>query len=236
MVCSRGLYALAVLFASQGCSSEQPSRPPEDVIEAVLFESTKELTRDDLDGLAPDRGDGELVFAPAPAALSSVAPGDVLLAGVSPSTPYGLLRVVRSVDRKDGTLTLQTFNAPVQLAFKRLRVDVSRSVPSLVPEGEASELGSLAARALPGPAAPGDSITETRRFDFALFDGDDDPETRDDRVELSGELGGTLDYRMHLDFDWGSIEELPQAVEDCITSIVELEVDCSFDSLLPAQD
>src|SRR5687767_10062464 len=104
MAVSHGSYALLVLLLCVGCASDEPERPPPDVVEAVPFESTKQLTGEDLAALAPDRGDGELVFMPAPAELADVAPGDVLLAGVSPSTPYGLLRVVKSVERKDGVL------------------------------------------------------------------------------------------------------------------------------------
>src|SRR5687768_1346608 len=87
---SRGAHVLLVLLACVGCSSDEPDGPPPDVIEAVPFESTRQVDASELEALEPDRGDGVLVFTTPPASLADVAPGDVLLAGVSTSTPYGL--------------------------------------------------------------------------------------------------------------------------------------------------
>ena len=52
--------------------------------------------------------DSSIHFAPEPASLSDLAVGDTVVAGLSPTTPDGLLRRVTAVDRTGGALTLTT--------------------------------------------------------------------------------------------------------------------------------
>src|SRR5258708_29820734 len=114
------LSAIYLALPLAACSAQKPK----DVIEAVPFKSTVMLASTDLASLAPDNGDGVLAFTTAPDALAQVKRGSILVATVSPSTPTGLLRVVKSVTRSGTSLTLETLNAPVQLAFARLHMDI----------------------------------------------------------------------------------------------------------------
>lgn len=219
---------------------------PGDVIEAEPFDSTKMLGDAELAGLEAETGDGRLVFPVAPPSLANVARGNIIVAGKSPSTPHGLLRVVQSAHRNGAALTLTTVHAPIQLAFRRLHLDLApRSTGDLATifQGSAAPARRLEAKAS-GPqeellSALSDQITsQTVEQEVVLFDGDGDEETENDRAVLKVKLGGTIDYGLRLDFDWGAIEDLPGTVTDCILEALDALVggdppDCSIDNLLP---
>jgi hypothetical protein len=222
----RLLVALVmVACAGAGCSSDEGG----DEITAVPFPSTLELTSEELVTLEEDPGDGTLIFAEAPPGLDAVKVGSVLVAGVSPSTPAGLLRAVLAVERDGSRLTLRTAQAPIQLAYKKLHVRFARSAAVVgVPDAGAP--------ARKGAALPRE-IDETAPFNYVLFDGDGDPSTRNDQIVVQGTMGGGFDYEFGLDVDWGDIDALPEVVTSCLESFVNLlsgELpSCSIDDLLP---
>ncbi len=111
------LAMAAALVAGGGCGSDGPDGDDgglDDGAELVAepFPTTVELTAGDLASLEPDPGDGTLVFAPAPASLDAVKVGSVLVGGVAPSTPTGLLRAVLAVERDGDRLILRTAAGP----------------------------------------------------------------------------------------------------------------------------
>lgn len=219
---------------------------PGDVIEAEPFDSTKMLDDADLAGLEAETGDGRLVFPVTPPSLANVARGNIIVAGKSPSTPHGLLRVVQSVHRDGAALTLTTVHAPIQLAFRRLHLNLApRSTGDLATifQGSAAPARRLEAKASGQReeflSALSDQIaSQTVEQEVVLFDGDGDEETENDRAVLKVKLGGTIDYGLRLDFDWGAIEDLPGAVTGCILEALDALVggdppDCSIDNFLP---
>lgn len=249
------LFSAVLLALGIGCAPSGPDSgggdgngdtlQPGDVIQAEPFKSTKMLGDTDLGALEPETGDGRLVFPVAPASLANVARGNIIVAGKSASTPHGLLRVVQSVQRDGDALILTTVNAPIQLAFRRVHLNLSpRSTGEL-----ATIFGaSASARRLntkPGGgrevflSALGDQIaSETIEQEVVLFDGDGDEETENDRAVLNVKLGGTIDCGLRFDFDWGALEDLPGAVTDCILEALDALIgggppDCSIDNLLP---
>lgn len=255
---TRSVWTVAVLLLAVaiGCSNPGTGTgtdnggggetlQPGDVIEAEPFSSTKMLGDADLAGLEAETGDGRLVFSVAPPALANVARGNIIVAGKSPSTPHGLLRVVQSVQHDGDALILTTVNAPIQLAFRRLHLNLAqRSTGDLATifQGSSAPARRLEAKA-GGPReqlpAVGDQIaSQTVEQEVVLFDGDGDAETKDDRAVLKIKLGGTIDYGLHLDFDWGALDDLPGAVTDCILEALDAltgggPADCSVDNFLP---
>ncbi|MCW5889305.1 MAG: hypothetical protein KIT14_02000 [bacterium] len=201
-----------------------------DGLAALPFPSTRELRSADLGALAPDPGDGTLVFDPAPPALDGVAVGSVLVAGVSPSTPAGLLRAVLAVERSGAQLVLRTGQAPIQLAYAKLNVHGSGSTP-VTASGAASTLAT--SRAI----RPLLDFGTKKDFDYVLFDGDGDEETDNDQIKVEGEIGGGFDYDFGLEVDWGGITELPNVVASCLESFADVLVgdppQCSIDELIP---
>jgi len=196
-----------------------------DEIVAEPFPTTRQLSDADLGALAPDPGDGTLRFSPAPAALDDVAVGAILVGGATTNTPAGLLRAVLSVEREGDTLTLRTAQAPIQLAFKKLHTRFVRSLA--MPGADAAAAGVM----------PRGGVRTRKPFDFLLFDGDGDPETENDQIQLEGEIGASYDFSFGLDVDWGAIDDLPDFVTSCLESLGDLltggELSCSIDDLIP---
>jgi hypothetical protein len=214
----------------EGCSSDtapETGAPP-DEITAEPFPSTVQLSSGDLSSLEPDPGDGTLAFKATPAALAGVHVGDIVVGGVSPSSPAGLLRAVLSVDKEGDRLVLKTAQAPIQLAYKKLHARFSRSAavaaPGVATRSHVADLGS------------GD-FDATKPFDYVLFDGDGDESTTNDQIVTDGSLGGGFDYSMSLDVDWGGIDALPDVVTNCIASFAKIlsgeKPSCAIDDLLP---
>jgi hypothetical protein len=228
------------LFAATACSDHTDPRPEQDEVEAIPFPSTHVLTESDLESLLPEDGHGKLSFESVPSSLESIAPGEVIVAGLSSSTPHGLMRVVTKVDSSGSGLVLDTLQAPLQIAFKKLHVKARRSTrpigtPANGPGTSAAD-GGISAPGL-GMQALGGSESTSIPIDMVLFDGDGDSSTINDQVVVHGELGGGFDYGFGFDVDWGSITDLPKAVKNCIASLVNVVVgqppDCSLAALLP---
>ena len=205
-----------------------------DGLAALPFPSTMELASSDLGSLAPDPGDGTLRFDAAPPSLDGVAVGNVIVAGVSPSTPAGLLRAVLAVERNGGQLVLRTGQAPIQLAYSQLHVRGSGSTPITA--------AGAATAAVRRNASPVEGVTwldfgTKKDFDYTLFDGDGDEETKNDQIAIDGEVGGGFDYDFGLDVDWGAVDKLPDVVSDCLKSFADVLVGeapkCSIDELIP---
>jgi hypothetical protein len=215
-----------------GCGSDDPGSPPpaQDEITALPFPTTVQLAAADLASMQPDPGDGTLTFTAPPAALLNVGVGSILVAGVGPSTPAGLLRAVLSVDRSGGNLVLRTGQAPIQLAYKKLHLKLTRS---------AAVAGGGAARSplSPRSAALGTSFDQTLPFSYLLFDGDGDRTTTNDQLVTDGTIGGGFDFSLTIDVDWGGLDQLPDVVLNCLKSFAGVLVgdppSCSIDDLLP---
>ncbi len=204
-----------------------------DGLAAQPFPSTTELRTGDLSSLTADP-DGTLRFDVAPAALDDVAVGKVIVAGVSPSTPEGLLRLVLAVERNGQQLVLRTGQAPIQIAFSKLNVRGSGSTPVT-----AAGAATAATRRNLSPVDPGTRLDfgTKKEFDYVLFDGDGNEETDNDQIKIEGEIGGGFDYDFALQVDWGGVLELPDIVSSCLESFKDVLVgdppQCSIDELIP---
>src|SRR5690606_32507826 len=120
--------------------------------------------------------DGELTFEGAGASSLSLEVGDVLLAGVSPSTPQGALRRVEDVDPGPSGVVVKTSQATLVEAFQELHLDLQQTI---APE---TQTGGVA------PQADGIS------FPFDLVEPGEGG-----NVELSGAI--SLAPSFDLDFD-----------------------------------
>jgi hypothetical protein len=224
----RGALLTAFCSFFLGCGSQDAPQPPESQsIEYELFPGTVQLGAPELASLSKVSADGVLEFRDPPTRLRSLERGEVLLGGVSESTPHGLLRIVLdTAEQDDGTLRVQTATAPVQAAFRRLRARVSAATDPFA-EGMAFEstdvrpLRSGAFR-LPG-ARPAFSIAgdlgDRQNYDILLFDGDDNIDTTNDQVRIDTTLGGGFEYELGLEVDWGAVERLPETLRDCLLSV-----------------
>jgi hypothetical protein len=212
------------------CGSDSGRAPASaDEAEVVPFASTKMLSTADLASLQPDREDGKLVFDRAPAILGDVAVGTVMVAGVSPSTPHGFIRVVTNVTRAGESLTLDTAGAPPQLAFQKLHARLSR--PVSLDDAEPQPNTSLE------PLGVGGTSERKTPVNVILFDGDGDPSTTDDQLRIEGFFQGAITYDLSLDIDWGAVNKLPDVVTQCIASLSKIvrghKPSCAIEDLVP---
>jgi hypothetical protein len=188
------------------------------------FPTTTELAAADLASIESDEG-GVIRFTSAPASLATVDVGSVLVGGVGPKTPAGLLRVVLAVEHDGDALILKTAQAPIQVAYKKLHV---RFVRSLLATPPATSAVGRHARA---------AVEATKPFDFVLFDGDGSDVTTNDRIAVDGMIGGGFDFDFALDVDWGGIDSLPDVVTNCLKALAGILTgdppSCSIDDLLP---
>ncbi|MEZ0311400.1 MAG: hypothetical protein ACAI38_06475 [Myxococcota bacterium] len=202
---------------------------PKDEVEIVPFRSTRILGEADLALLEPDAGDGVLRFTSMPAGLANVQRGQVIVASKSPTTPTGLLRIVKSAAADGDGLRLETVHAPIQLAFQKIHIKTTTK--------STGELGTTAwPNSTTQPLSAQDfdrHVGATQNVNMVVFDGDGDTETENDQVVLEGDLGGAIDFSFRLDFDWGALEDLPDLVEQCIGNLLEGDFSCSLTDLLP---
>lgn len=208
-------FLLAAVLVGACGDDPAPAAQPADEVEVIPFASTKMLTAADLASLQPDKEDGILVFDHAPAILADVAVGSVLVAGISPATPHGFMRVVTEVARAGDVLTLDTAGAPPQLAFQKLHARVARpvSLDDAEPQMNASieplaNIGATSERKTP--------------VNVVLFDGDGNTATTDDQLRIEGFFQGAIHFDLSLDVDWGAITELPEAVTKCLASLKKI--------------
>lgn len=79
--------------------------------------------------------------------------------------------------------------------------------------------------------------TSKKNVRWLLFDGDDDESTLDDHVRLEGELGGGFVFDARFEVSSGAVENLPQAVADCLESVRGILIgklpDCAPLAFLP---
>ncbi|AKU90317.1 hypothetical protein AKJ08_0704 [Vulgatibacter incomptus] len=215
------------------CGSAKESGPPADVIEYELFPSTREVTPAQLEALTSSDEEGVIVFAEEPPGFEDLEPGQVLLAQASEKLPAGLLRVVGSVERDGGVLTLRTGAAPLQAAFRKLHVKMQRD--ATIGEGRftpAAGMRNVVRSETQGLTVDKGKGEQKRRFEIIVFDGDDDPETKNNKVEIDALLGGGYTYEISLDIEWGEVWLIPAKVSACMAAAVVGD-DCNPEDFLP---
>jgi hypothetical protein len=221
-----------ILLSAIACKDDDEAQ--NDRIEYELFPSSRLLATADLESIVADGEDGTLVFQPAPASLADIAPGMVLVGSASSKTPTGLIRGVGAVSRDGDRLTLRTMVVPIQFAFKKLALQAKRTGQPIDEAREVRDANDdgLRERQLRLTAVEGKATLR-----WVLFDGDNDESTEDDQVRLDGNLGGSFEYDVQVDVDWGAVNSLPDAVTDCLKSIPSILVgelpDCTPTALLP---
>lgn len=231
----RVAWILTLLLCAVSCGDTDEAAPVEPEIDEISYEvfpTTRVLSTEDLDTIRSLTEDGTIEFAPAPRSLDGLEAGMVLVGGQSMKTPMGLLRGVGEVTRDGDRLTVRSMVVPIQFAFKRLSV---RSAHRVVDLTRATEREGDGVR--PRLGLLDTNATGKKSLRWVLFDGDGDEDTLDDQVRLEGELGGGFYFDARFEVNWGAVENLPQAVAECIKSIPGILIgslpDCTPLALLP---
>jgi hypothetical protein len=234
---SRGsLPALVLVCCALGAACGSSSADAGDELDYELFFSTRTLKEADFAALESSDDAGTLVFSSESPALSGVDVGAVLLAGATPKTPNGLLRVVTGVERGP-KLVVHTAAAPLEAAFKRLHLRARR-----LADPSAGDARFALTDARPLALRPRFSVASgkgerSQSYQIVVFDGDGDVGTTNDQIKIDATLGGGFNYALSVDVDWGDVDALPKAVVDCLVSVAKLAVgqrpSCRPEDLLP---
>jgi hypothetical protein len=226
-------------LTSLGCTEEGTPAESQRVrsVDYELFPSTHELSAPDVGLISRLEPDGTMLFERVPKALADLQVGEVLLAGVTETTPHGLLRVVLSVEQQeDGGWLLKTGAAPLQMAFRRLHARIADDAAPFVRGGNYAGTDVVPLSVSPQFSVSGD-LGERQSYEILAFDGDGNPDTENDQVAVDATLGGGVRYDLSLDVDWGTVERLPTIVAECLTSVLKLAdgelPSCKPEDLLP---
>ncbi len=217
------------LPGNDGTNTVNEEELPPDEYEAVLFDTTKTVGDGALAKLIEVKEDGTYRFSGTPDDLKDITAKNVIVGGVSEKTPYGLLRLVTGVETDSGDLVLHTVPAPIQLAFKKLHVKITRSVPDIGSAVTAPKAVRLQKQVKAGKIKGG-IWPPPLTINYFAFNGDNDPATNDDQVHVTGTLSGGLDYTFGIDVDWGEVGDIPDKVTDCVTSLF---ISCSIEDFIP---
>ncbi len=233
-----------------GACTEPTTTPAADIIEWEAFPHTVILDQQSLEAITAANADlSEITFAPQ-AQLENLARGKVIVGGVGPYSPNGILRTVEAVERDADSTRVTTRPASLLHAFRRLRVEVQREhlnesagpiniFQPPAPGGMASPLTISGANL--GVARSPLTVTKERSLggpiDWIVFDGDGDNATTDDRVQIVGSLTANLGFTFKLSFDLGSIKidplEFPPDIDvAAIDLTVSLQVDLGAEAQL----
>lgn len=200
---------------------------------------TQILSSGDVAALRSVADDGTLTFDPSSSAAASLAIGQVIVAGASPMTPSGLLRVVLDVkEDASGNRVARTAAAPLQLAFRKLSAHAVGNIDPFA-AGLGFRAADLRGRgvAVKSSYSPSGGTEKSQTFEIVVFDGDGNLNTTQDQVKIDATLGGGFSFDLDIDVDWGAVMDVPQAVTDCISSLKNVVTgnlpDCSVDALLP---
>ncbi len=225
------LVAAGILAFVAGCprpaAPAGPTGPAAtDQYAAEPFSTTKELSNAALGALKGMDPDGTLHFEGGPDELSGLGRKNVLLAGPTDQAPGGFIRMVTSVETTADGLVAHTVPVPIQFAFRKLDVQFTRSIPDM-------EEGAATAKAIHywDKTTSRDKVLWTSLpLNFFVFNGDDDPDTTDDQVHVTGHLSGGVDYTFGISVDWGDVFDIPDKLADCAESLFS---DCSVEDLMP---
>lgn len=216
----------ALLAAVAGCGGGDEAGPAEDELEYELFASTHLLDERSLSDLLEVTEQGTLRFDGTPEALADLSRLDVILAPASVQTPDGLLRLVTQVEAGANGLVVHTLPAPLQVAFQKLHVKLTREVDTArAPSPWRSERRQ--------PLSYTGEYWPTKSFEDWPINGDGDPSTPYDQVRIHGQVEAGFVYTISVDVDWGDVYAVPNKVLECLEEAVKLSFSCDPTSFLP---
>jgi len=163
----------------------------------------------------------------------------VILTGISPVTPHGLLRVVLAVEEsEDDGLLLRTAAAPLQLAFRKLHAQVADQTAPFQRQNayQSTDRTPLSAPARQPQFSVGGDLGDHEDYRVVVFDGDGNTDTTSDQVVIDAKLGGGLRFMLGIDVDWGAVDRVPEAVTKCVTdpaNLVKGPTACLVENLMP---
>ncbi len=176
-----------------------------DKLEYELFPTTHYIEKPESAGLTAYSLEGTLTFSAQSVDASKFKTNEIVIFGVSPETPHGLLRQITEIVKTEENYIVKTKDCPIQRAFKFLHFKMTKPL----------ELGNPE---IVWDVAPGTILTPSEEnpflresggqsfgpftIDYYPFNGDKDPNTPEDQVHVTATMHGELYYIFGIDFDW----------------------------------
>jgi len=179
------LLALTLGFIA-ACAGNPPPTPPTVVI-PVTTKVFSPATQAALETVSPNA----LTFSGAQA----IAVGDVVVSAPTPNALNGLLRRVTAVRVQDGKTILETATASLRDAIQKGSLKATRALTD--DDVEATQL-TPGVTYTPKRGVSAQASNPTFTFDKVIYDRDGNEDTKDDQVIL----GGSLDLKPAVEFDW----------------------------------
>ena len=171
-------------------------------VEAKLSPSTKIMDGDTAQKLSSISPDGSaLIFTGTTPFLDSLQPDDVIMCGVTETTPYGLLRKVTNVTIATNQVTIGTTQASLGDAIEEGEIISNQAltahdIASFVPLRDGVSLQE----AIPGPVKPQACLN----FNNVFYDFDGNEETTNDQIVLHGSACLDPAFRFAAGLGWCS--------------------------------
>jgi hypothetical protein len=162
----------------------------------VLSNRVKQLSEATVMGLESMKEDqSEFVFSQNYPELDNVQAGDIIVAGITPKTPYGFYRKVTSLTRS-GKVTIQAVEAKLEEVIVGGSINISEPITGSVrpvPLGIAQSRGT--------GSVGGEKTICFPIEDIVLYDYDGKSSTTNDQIRLNLTTWLTLGFNLTLDFD-----------------------------------
>ncbi len=171
-----------------------------------LADNAVELTDESTSQLSAVSEDGAVyTFDTTTPELEQVVVGDVIIGGVSETTPYGFLRKVTAVDDSGGNVILTTEQGTLEEAYEQLTVNVEQ----VLTPADLQTFNDMPGVTLVQSPDGGDGLVLEYLLDsVVLYDEDGDEETTDDQIVADGSLSFSPSYSFRLLIDGFSVEEV----------------------------
>lgn len=187
---------------------------PTPEVHAVVepFPFTHVLSEDAAALLSMVDNDGMLlIFEGASAELDALSQDTILVVPAGPGAPLGLLRRIDVLTRDGDRVVLQTRAASILHAFRKVDISVTAGGPGDMLPTLPTALSVESSGKYPF----------SHDVDWVVFDGDEDPDTTEDRVLVSGKMQATVGYDFQLSFDWGALQDILDCLDDPNISCIE---------------
>ena len=177
-------------------------------VDATLSANAKAVDAATMQNLSSTSG-GTLIFDGTTPYIDALKPGDVIMGGVTATTPYGLLRKVTTVTANGSRITVET--APASLEdviengeFVLDETLAASNITSFVPLKAGV---SLTRQATLGPLA-GAASEVCFSLDQVLWDADGATSTTNDQVVSDGQVCFSARFRFALGVKWFKVTHL----------------------------
>ncbi|MBM4386899.1 MAG: hypothetical protein FJ088_04115, partial [Deltaproteobacteria bacterium] len=180
-------------------------------VDYTLGESSKVVKPEDAAGIVGVDEEGTIVFEADSALASSLKQNDVLLIGLGPKTPEGLLRRVNEIAEDKGQVVVKTSQASMEEAFSNLELSMFKNLQPAEVKQYSSSVEGLSFIQAPLTGEAGYEF-KTGFDNTVLYDLDKNLSTKHDQVVANGNLSFFAGLKVDIEIDWFSLKRFSAGI------------------------